>query len=169
MVPNQDPAKYLHIQESGTGRPANDWTVAVFDSGADLTLCSKRYAIAHDLQYGGAGIGFNTAGGGHTKSLGMLLHPLEFWLGKGTRHACKAQALVHVVDGADDLYDLILSMEVIAQWDASASPSQRTLTYYPDSYTTGSRTRSGSLPLLIMHHPGTKTRGTATAHHTSDP
>jgi hypothetical protein len=150
FVPNISPGQYLSINEMGTGRPANVWQVAVFDSGADVTLVSQGYADRNGLAYGGDSMPINTAGGERTETLGALHHPLEFWLAKDTPYACRAVAPVQVVADADHLYDIIVSMELIVQWSAMVDPSNNIMTFRPDFWTKGDRNRCSVLPMFIQ-------------------
>ena len=149
FVPRMDPMSYLHIEEAGTGRTANTWRVCIFDTGADITLVSKKFADANNLQYGGEGIAIHTADGGGTKTLGELSSPLEFWLAKGTSHACKAVAVPQVVADAGHLYDVVVSMELILQWSAYVDPKTSLLVYRPDYWTGQDKETQASLPMMI--------------------
>ena len=151
FMPSLEPGQYLHIQEMDTGVPANKWTVAVFDSGADVCLCSERFATENNLPYSTETIAINTANGTVTSTLGELLRPLEFWLGKDTPFACKAVAPVQVMSGVDDLYDLIISVELIMQWCAWVDTSESTLVYRPDWWTKKSKARANRLPIRMTN------------------
>jgi hypothetical protein len=149
LMDGQESGQYLHIQEKGTGRPANNWTIAVFDSGADCTICSQRFARANNLTVGPDAISINTANGASTTTLGELCRPLEFWLVKDTPNACCAVAPVQVMAGADDLYDIILSMEIIMQWCAHINTADGTMVFQPDWWTKNCLKRSCALPVRI--------------------
>jgi hypothetical protein len=149
FVPNLPHSDYLSINELGTNKPANKWEVAVFDSGADVTLVSKEFAVANNLAFGGNSLAINTADGGHTETLGELHHPLEFWLARGTPNACRAVAAVQVMEGAGRLYDVIISTELILQWSAYVDPMDSTLYYRPRYWTRGIAEHVAILPMLI--------------------
>jgi hypothetical protein len=149
MIPNTPSESVFHLQELGTGRHANSWKVAVFDTGANVTLCSKLYADRNNLAYGVSSIRVNTADGGRSDTLGELLNPLEFWLAHGTDAACRAISTVQVMD-VGELYDLIISTEVISQWGAYVNFTDSQLYFYPDWWTHKSITRIRSVPVRIV-------------------
>jgi hypothetical protein len=149
FCPDFDTGLYLHIQEMGTGVPANKWTVAIFDSGADVCICSQRFATRNDLPHSTESISINTANGSTTSTLGELLRPLEFWLAKDTQYACVAIAPVQVMSGVDDLYDLIISVELICQWGAYIDTTTSELVYRPDWWNKLSGVRKHTLPVDI--------------------
>jgi hypothetical protein len=151
FIPGLEPGQHLQIQEMGTGVPANQWTVAVFDSGADVVLCSERYAKRNNLPYSTDTIAINTANGSVTHTLGELLRPLEFWLGKDTPFPCRAVAPVQVMSGVDDLYDLIISMELISQWGAWIDTTDSTMWYMPKWWTHKSKTPINQLPIRMTN------------------
>ena len=78
----------------GTNKTANKWNVAVFDIGADVTLCSEAFAEANNLTYGSMQLPIHTADGGSTSTLGSLDHPVESVLAADTPYACSAVAPV---------------------------------------------------------------------------
>ena len=149
MLSGLQPTQYMFIQEMGTGRPANRWKVAIFDTGADCALCSTGFAQQNELAYGANPITVNTADGSNTVTLGELNHPLEFWLAKDSAHPCKALSTVQVMAGVDSLFDLLLSTEIITQWSAHICCISSRLVYYPDYWTKGDD-RSGPRYLPIM-------------------
>jgi hypothetical protein len=147
LLPDVASDSYLHVQERG-GRPANKWKVAIFDTGADVPLCSKAFADANGLEYGVNPIGVNAANGQQTQTLGELSRPLEFTLCRGSDHACTAVAVVQVMDVGSDLYDLIISMNIITQWGAYVDTTTSQLVYHPDFWSRRSRKRTSKLPIL---------------------
>ena len=149
LMPGHDPGQYLHIQEKNTGTPANVWSVAVVDSGADVSICSLRFVEANGLEFGADPIPIVTADGSLVMSLGELLHPLEFWLAKDTPFATKAVSVVQVMPGRGAMFDLILSMEVICQWCAHTCTATSTLVFKPDWWTKRRLKRTASLPVSI--------------------
>ena len=149
MLSGLPPLEYLHIQEMGTERPANDWTVAIFDTGADCALCSPAFAQRNQLTYGANSITVNTADGSSSSTLGELNRPLEFWLAKGSSHPCKAVCTVQVMAGVDKLFDLLISTEIITQWTAHICCMSSRLVYYPDFWTKGDRTGARFLPVML--------------------
>jgi hypothetical protein len=151
FVPNLDPAAYLSIFSVGTDQTANTWNIAVYDSGADVTLCSEAFARANDLSFGGAKLPFNGAGGPPINTLGHLDSPLEFVLAANTPYACSAVAPVMVVEGTSHLYDLLISMEVIAQWTSHVNLQQHKLVYYPEHWLGGNSDVQNSLPMLVLN------------------
>jgi hypothetical protein len=149
FIPRLDPHEYLHIQEANTGRAANTWRVCIFDTGADITLVSKKFADANGLKYGGHSMAVHTADGGDTQTLGELHSPLEFCLAKGTTRECKAVAVPQVVANAGHLYDIIVSMELILQWSAYVDPKTAQLVYRPGLWTGEDTVSQASLPMMI--------------------
>jgi hypothetical protein len=149
MIPNTPSESVFHLQELGTGRHANNWKVAVFDTGANITLCSKLYAERNNLAYGASSVSINTADGSRTNTLGELLQPMEFWLAHGTDAACCAVTTVQVMD-IGELYDIIISTEVISQWGAYVRFPDSRLYFYPDWWTHRSTDRIRSIPVRIV-------------------
>jgi hypothetical protein len=150
VLRQQDPGTgYLAIYEVGSTRTANKWTVAVFDTGADVTLCSEDFAIANGLTYGGHRVPLHTADGGNTTTLGALDKLLEFVLAARTPYACSAVAPVQVVQNAGHLYDLIISMEIIAQWSAHVDIVNATLVYMPEHWLGGDSDIICDLPMNV--------------------
>jgi hypothetical protein len=147
LLPDVPSHSYLHIQERN-GKPANKWRVAIFDTGADVPLCSEAFARANGLEYGVNPITVNTANGQQTRTLGELTHPLEFTLCIGSRNECTAIAPVQVMDVGDNLYCIILSMNIITQWGAHVDTTTSQLVYHPDFWRHESRDRVVSLPIL---------------------
>ena len=135
FIPRLPSGQYLHIEEYGTGLPGNDWDVTVFDSGADVVLCSKRYARRAGYKWGGHCITINTANGAKSQTLGELDRPLVFWLSKDdpTRRSF-AVAAVQVMDGADHLYDLIISTQLMLQWGSFVDPHDNTMYFRPSCW-----------------------------------
>ena len=149
FVPGAEPSGYLSIFEVGSDKTANKWKVAVFDSGADVTLCSEDFARANGLSFGGPQVPIHTADGSSTTTLGALHKPLEFVLAAGTPYACSAVAPVQVVKDAGHLYDLIISMEIIAQWSAHVDVKEHTLVYRPEYWLGGDGDFQCALPMLL--------------------
>jgi hypothetical protein len=149
FIPRLDPQEYLHIQEVDTGRTANNWRVCIFDTGADITLVSKKFADANGLKYGGRSMAVHTADGGGTQTLGELHSPLEFCLARGTTRECKAVAVPQVVANAGHLYDVIVSMELILQWSAYVDPKTAQMVYRPGLWTGADKVSQASLPMMI--------------------
>ena len=153
FVPGADPPTYLSIFVVGTDKTANKWNVAVFDSGADVTLCSEAFAEANGLNFGGAQLPIHTADGGSTSTLGSLVSTLEFVLAADTPYACSAVAPVQVVAGVSHLYDLIISMEVIAQWSAHVDMKDHQLVFRPQHWLGGDSELQATLPMLLRSRP----------------
>jgi hypothetical protein len=150
LIPGHDPGQYLDIRGKYSGMSGNRWNTAVVDSGADVALCSQRYADAHGFGYHSSSpMTINTAGGSRTTTLGTLDEPLEFWLARDTSRACKAEALVQVIAGADHLYDLIISMEIITQWGAYVNPCTSTMFFHPQWWTHRSTANLSQLAVSI--------------------
>ena len=150
MLSGMSPGQYLHIQEMGTGRPANGWRVAIFDTGADCALCSTGFAQSNELAYGARPITVNTADGSSTVTLGELSRPLEFWLAKDGSSPCRAVSTVQVMPGVDKLFDLLLSVEIITQWSAHACCITSRLVYFPSYWTTGVQGDAHYLPVMLV-------------------
>jgi hypothetical protein len=134
----------------------------VYDSGADVTLCSEEFAKKNKLTYGGSPIPIHTADGSHNTTLGELDSPLEFILAKDTPYACSAVAPVQVVRGAGHLYDLIVSMEIICQWSGHIDLSSHDLVYRPHYWLgDGDGELQAALPMYLrtkLPFPSTKTK-----------
>ena len=149
LLPGLSPLEYLLIQEMDTERPANDWTIAIYDTGADCALCSPAFAQRNHLSYGANSIRVNTADGSSSNTLGELDHPLEFWLAKSSAHPCRAVSTVQVMAGVDKLFDLLISTEIITQWTAHICCMSGHMVYYPDFWTKGVRTGARRLPIRL--------------------
>jgi hypothetical protein len=155
MIPGTPSESVFHMQEMGTGKHANLWDIAVYDTGADITLCSKRFAERNGLEYGLNRVRINTANGDRKYTLGELLRPMEFWLAHGTDAACVAVTTVQVLD-VGELYDIILSTEVLSQWGACVNFADSQLYFYPDWWTMGSLARIRSIPVRCVPKDGSK-------------
>ena len=103
----------------------------------------------NSLSYGGQQLPIHTADGGSTRTLGALDNPLEFVLAGATPYACSAVAPVQVVAGVDHLYDLLVSMEVIAQWSAHVDIKNHMMVYRPEHWLGGNSDIEASLPMLL--------------------
>jgi hypothetical protein len=160
LLPGLQASTYLHIQERGTGRPANKWRVAVVDTGADLALCSKYYAQSNGLEYGANRIPVTSANGEQTLTLGELVHPLEFTLCISSENECTAVAPVQVMD-VGNLYDLILSMNIITQWGAYVDTTTSQLVFRPNFWTHRDRKRVARLPIYTSPKSPSSTPKTA--------
>ena len=151
LLPDAIPESYLFIQELHSKRPANIWKVAIFDTGADVALCSQDFAERNELPYGIDPITVNTANGDSTTTLGELCQPLEFILARNSDHPCRAVSTVQVMPGVSKLFDLIISVEIITQWTAHICCATSQLVYYPNFWTKQSLDSPQVIPVLMKH------------------
>ena len=152
MLPNAAPGEYLFIQELHSKKPANIWKVAIFDTGADVALCSQDFANFNELAYGVDPITVSTANGNSTVTLGELCQPLEFILAKDSSHPCRAVSTVQVMPGVSKIFDLIISVDIITHpWTAHICCATSQLVYYPEYWTTQRHNNPHHLPVLMAH------------------
>ena len=62
-------------------------------------------------------------------------------------------APVQVVAGVSHLYDLIISMEVIAQWSAHVDMKDHQLVFRPQHWLGGDSELQATLPMLLRSRP----------------
>lgn len=148
--------------QGGLSISANDVddvpNMALRDTGANVTCISYRYA--HEvLGFAHARLRSNslriiTSNGGSGSPVGVIPKgSITFHLKRGTQDQASSTHDVYVMQGVNDLYDVLLGTHDLLLHNAYVVPRRAVLVYCPDMHSQGSWGRTAECPMRIAETP----------------
>jgi hypothetical protein len=129
--PPGPPPQGLSLRATPDGPPL-EYSRAVIDTGANLVLASKQWVLDRKLPWQATGaVSLHTSSGATFCTAGRLSQPLILVLCAGTPAELRVAVDVHIMDEAQDVFQLLLGTPVINALGGDLSSYHSSFVYRP--------------------------------------
>ena len=124
--------------------------LTLLDSGANTSIVTRQYCLAHNVPYNPCSLRLNTASGAASPVLGKVTLPAKVVFAMNTVHEAYTPLTLFVVEGSTPaVFELLLSTEVLRVVGAYVDPLHEVLVYRPSWQSHGDADSYALLPVSI--------------------
>jgi len=134
----------------GPHHPLELLPLTLLDSGANTSIVTRQYCVAHQIPYDACSLRLNTASGTASPVLGKVALPAQVVFAMDTPNEAYTPLTLFVVEGSTpSVFELLLSTEVLRVLGAYIDPLHDVLVYRPSWQSHGDADSYAMLPVNI--------------------
>ena len=147
---NPDHAHGITLLLGDDDHPIELLPLTLLDLGANTSIVTRQYCLAHHIPYDPCSLKFNTASGSASPVLGKVSLPTKVVFAMNTPEEAYTPLTLFVVEGSTPaVFQLLLSTEVLGVMGAYVDPLHEVLVYRPSWQSRGDADSYALLPVSI--------------------